>query len=87
MKHPLQTAKQIADLIKGDPISASFVTQFIKPDELVDYLDLHLALGDVIADAIEHAVRDEQHTIASLEERNRELNAEVANLNWQLSPR
>jgi hypothetical protein len=75
MKHPLQTAKQIADLIKGDPIAASFVTQFIKPDELVDYLDLHLALGDVIADAIEHAVEDERSTIASLETEIAELRA------------
>ena len=75
MKHPLQTAKEIADLIRRDPIAASFVTQFIKPDELVDYLDLHLALGDVIADAIEHAVEDERSTIASLETEIAELRA------------
>lgn len=87
MKHPLDTATEIAELIRRDPIAAAFVTQFIDASELIDCLDLRMAMSQEIAEAIEHAVQDEKHTIASLEERNRELNAEVCNLNRLLSPR
>lgn len=41
MPHPSETAKQIADLIRGDRIAAMQVREFLTPDELIDFLALN----------------------------------------------
>jgi hypothetical protein len=87
MKHPLHTAKQIADILRLDPIAAGFVHEFIKPEELLDLLNLRTAMSADIAEAVANAEYDMRSEIESLQSRVRDLNAEVSDLNRKLSPR
>lgn len=41
MPHPSETAKQIADLIRGDRIAAMQVREFLTPADLIDFLALN----------------------------------------------
>ena len=84
MNHPLNTAKGIADILRLDPVAAGLVHEFIKPEELLDLLNLRTAMAADIAEAIESAVSGTQAEIDSLEDRVRDLNAEVSDLNQKL---
>lgn len=53
MPHPSETAKQIADLIRGDRIAAMQVREFLTPEELVDLLALHDYVKEQMANLAE----------------------------------
>lgn len=41
MRHPFQVAKEIADLIKNDPVAARQVKDYMSKDELLNALELY----------------------------------------------
>jgi hypothetical protein len=40
MNHPVYTAKEIAHMIDTDPVMASKIKEFIKPERLLELLDI-----------------------------------------------
>jgi len=77
MSHPMQIAADLAAQLRADPIAAAQIHEHVPAAELLDLLNLRVAMAEHVEEMVEHAVAAKQEEIDRLEGVIEDLRAEL----------